>query len=191
MLFLGRIVRVIICAAMLTAAPDFAVAREFRASDNQAADYPTVQALQFMAKMVEERTGGRHWIRIFHSSQLGEEEQTIQQTRIGVIDILRTNVAPIGSLVPAANLLSLPFLFRSLEHLHHVVDQSIGQEILASFEPHGFIGLTFYDSGARSIYNNARPVRSLEDVKGLRIRVQQSGRVGSRLGESYRPSGTA
>jgi tripartite ATP-independent transporter DctP family solute receptor len=165
---------VLACAAVLAVGPRSAAAREFRASDNQAPDYPTVQALQFMAKLVEERTGGRHWIRVFHSSQLGEEKETIEQTRIGVIDINRTNVAPIGALVPEANLLSLPFLFRSLEHLHHVLDQSIGREILAGFERHGFVGLTFYDSGARSIYNSVRPVRSLEDMKGLRIRVQQS-----------------
>jgi tripartite ATP-independent transporter DctP family solute receptor len=162
-----------VCAAVLAALPA-ASAREFRASDNQAADYPTVQALQFMGRMVEERTGGRHWIRVFHSSQLGEEKETIEQTRIGVIDINRTNVAPIGAIVPAANTLSLPFLFRSREHLHHVLDQGIGREILAGFERHGFVGLTFYDSGARSIYNSVRPVRSLEDLKGLRIRVQQS-----------------
>ncbi|HEY7246089.1 MAG TPA: TRAP transporter substrate-binding protein [Xanthobacteraceae bacterium] len=165
---------VIVCAALLAAAPACGVAREFRASDNQAADYPTVQALQLMAKLVEERTGGRHWIRVFHSSQLGEEKETIEQTRIGVIDIDRTNVAPIGALVPAANLLSLPFLFRSLDHLHHVLDQSIGKEILSGFERYGFVGLTFYDSGARSIYNSVRPVRSIADMQGLRIRVQQS-----------------
>jgi tripartite ATP-independent transporter DctP family solute receptor len=83
-------------------------------------------------------------------------------------------VAPIGSIVPAANVLALPFLFRSFDHLHNVLDKAIGSEILASFERHGFVGLTFYDSGARSIYNSVRPVRTLADMKGLRIRVQQS-----------------
>ena len=165
---------VVFCAAVLAMAPGYAVAREFRVADNQPADYPSVRALEFMANIVEERTNGRHSIRVFHSSQLGEEEQTLQQTRAGVIDIVRTTVAPMGSLVPTANVLSLPFLFRSFEHLHHVLDQGLGKEILASFEPHGFVGLTFYDSGARSIYNSVRPVRSLADVKGLRIRVQQS-----------------
>jgi tripartite ATP-independent transporter DctP family solute receptor len=165
---------VVFCAAVLAIAPGYAVAREFRVADNQPADYPSVQALEFMANIVDERTNGRHSIRVFHSSQLGEEEQTLQQTRAGVIDIVRTTVAPMGSLVPTANVLSLPFLFRSFEHLHHVLDQSLGKEILASFEPYGFVGLTFYDSGARSIYNSVRPVRSLADVKGLRIRVQQS-----------------
>ncbi len=149
-------------------------AREFRAADTQAEDYPTVQALAFMARIIEQRTGGRHSIRIFHSRQLGEEKETIEQTRAGAIDLNRTNVAPIGSLVPAANVLALPFLFRSFDHLHKVLDHEIGEEILAGFQRHGFVGLTFYDSGSRSIYNSVRPIRTLADLKGLRIRVQQS-----------------
>ena len=160
--------------ACLLALPIAAGAREFRAADTQADDYPTVQALRFMARQIEEKTGGRHSIRVFHSRQLGEEKETIEQTRVGAIDLNRTNVAPIGSLIPAANVLSLPFLFRSFDHLHKVLDQSIGEEILAGFQRHGFVGLTYYDSGARSIYNSVRPVRTLADMKGLRIRVQQS-----------------
>ena len=151
-----------------------AEAREFRVADTQSEDYPTVQALLFMARIVEERTAGRHRIRVFHSRQLGEEKDTIEQTRVGAIDLNRTNVAPIGSLIPAANVLALPFLFRSFDHLHKVLDHTIGDEILAGFQQHGFVGLAFYDSGSRSIYNSIKPVRTLADLKGLRIRVQQS-----------------
>jgi tripartite ATP-independent transporter DctP family solute receptor len=151
-----------------------AMAREFRVADTQVVDYPTVQALLFMAREVEEKTGGRHHITVFHSRQLGEEKDTIEQTRVGAIDLNRTNVAPIGSMVPMANVLALPFLFRSFEHLHKVLDHEIGDEVLASFRRAGFVGLTYYDSGARSIYNSVRPVRTLADMKGLRIRVQQS-----------------
>jgi tripartite ATP-independent transporter DctP family solute receptor len=127
-----------------------------------------------MARLVEERSGGRHWLRVFHSRRLGEEQETIEQTRIGAIDLVRTNVGPMGRFVAAANVLAMPFLFHSSEHLHNVLDQSLGREILASFDRHGFVGLAFYDSGARSIYNTVKPVRSLADLKGLRIRVQQS-----------------
>lgn len=151
-----------------------AIAREFRVADTQAADYPTVTALELMGEIIRQRTGGRHTLRIFHSRQLGEEKETIEQTRIGAIDINRTNVAPLASFIPEANILALPFLFRSVEHLHKVLDGPVGDEILASFERYGLIGLAFYDSGARSIYNTVRPVRSPEDLKGLRIRVQQS-----------------
>jgi tripartite ATP-independent transporter DctP family solute receptor len=164
----------LVAALFLIASATGAIAREFRAADTQNEDYPTVQALRYMGRLVAERTGGRHQIRVFHSRQLGEEKETIEQTRAGAIDLNRSNVALIGNFVPAMNVLAMPFLFRSIEHLQKVLDGPIGNEILNSFEPYGFVGLAFYDSGARSIYNNVRPVRSIEDMKGLRIRVQQS-----------------
>src|SRR3954468_11878435 len=164
----------IVVALWLTAAASTVVAREFRAADTQAEDYPTVQALRFMGRMIAERSGGRDQIRVFHSRQLGEEKETIEQTRAGAIDLNRTNVALIGNFVPAMNVLAMPFLFRSIEHMQKVLDGPIGGEILGRFQPYGFVGLAFYDSGARSIYNGARPVRNVADLKGLRIRVQQS-----------------
>ena len=164
----------LVVALFLTAAATGAIAREFRAADTQNEDYPTVQALRYMGRLIAERTGGRHQIRVFHSHQLGEEKETIEQTRVGAIDLNRTNVALIGNFVPAMNVLAMPFLFRSIEHLQKVLDGPIGNEILNSFEPYGFVGLAFYDSGARSIYNSVRPVRSIADIKGLRLRVQQS-----------------
>jgi tripartite ATP-independent transporter DctP family solute receptor len=163
-----------IAALLLTAVTTSAPAREFRAADTQSGDYPTVQALRFMGRLIEEKTAGRLQIRVFHSRQLGEEKETIEQTRAGAIDLNRTNVALIGTFVPAMNVLAMPFLFRSIEHLQKVLDGPIGDEILGSFEPFGFVGLAFYDSGARSIYNSVRPVRTIADMKGLRLRVQQS-----------------
>ena len=151
-----------------------AQATTFRAADNQVEDYPTVQALMFMDRMIQEKTGGRHRIRVFHSGPLGEEKHTIEQTRIGAIDIDRVNVTPLAALIPAANALLLPFLFRSTDHLHAVLDGPIGDDILATLDTAGFVGLTFYDSGARSIYNDVRPVRALADLAGLKIRVQPS-----------------
>jgi tripartite ATP-independent transporter DctP family solute receptor len=165
---------VIAVALLLSVAPASAVAREFRAADTQSEDYPTVEALRYMGRLIAERSGGRHQIRVFHSRQLGEEKETIEQTRAGAIDLNRTNVALIGTFVPAMNVLAMPFLFRSIEHQQKVLDGPIGGEILDSFEPFGFVGLAFYDSGARSIYNRVRPIRSIADMKGLRLRVQQS-----------------
>jgi tripartite ATP-independent transporter DctP family solute receptor len=168
---LSRTITLVAAALLLSAS---AFAREFRAADTQSEDYPTVEALRYMGSLVAERSGGRHQLAVFHSRQLGEEKETLEQTRVGAIDLNRTNVALIGTMVPAVNVLAMPFLFRSVEHLQKVLDGPIGTEILGSFESYGFVGLTFYDSGARSIYNSVRPVRTLADVKGLRIRVQQS-----------------
>ncbi|MGY4173890.1 TRAP transporter substrate-binding protein [Bradyrhizobium sp. USDA 4529] len=159
------------------AVPASVFAREFRTADTQNEDYPTVQALNYMDRLIAERTAGRHRIVVFHSRQLGEEKETLEQTRAGAIDLNRTNVALIGTMVPSVNVLAMPFLFRSPEHLQTVLDGPIGGEILNSLGDHGFVGLAFYDSGARSIYNSVRPVRSLDDLKGLRVRVQQSERM--------------
>jgi TRAP-type C4-dicarboxylate transport system substrate-binding protein len=165
---------------LLTAVTPGAWAREFRAADTQSEDYPTVEALRYMGRLnmgrlIAERSASHHQIRVFHSRQLGEEKETIEQTRVGAIDLNRTNVALIGAFVPAMNVLARPFLFGSIEHIQKVRDGPIGTTILDSFEPFRFVGLTFYDSGARSIYNSVRPVRSVADMKGLRLRVQQSG----------------
>jgi tripartite ATP-independent transporter DctP family solute receptor len=149
-------------------------AREFRAADIQEESYPTVQALRYMDQLVTERTNGRHRIRVFHSRQLGEESQTIEQTRVGAIDMNRINVGAIGNYAPVLNALAMPFLFRSIDHLYRVIDGDLGEEILRAIEPSGFVGLTFYDSGARSIYTTTKPVHSITDLKGMRLRVQQS-----------------
>jgi len=157
---------------VLGAAP--ASARTLRVADNQVEDYPTVQALFFLDRTIQERTGGRHRLQVFHSRQLGEEKETIEQLRAGAIDLARVNSASLAGFVPELDVLVLPFLFRSADHAQRVLDGPIGEEILGKLEAHGFVGLAFYDSGARSFYNAVRPIRTPEDLKGLRIRVQQS-----------------
>jgi TRAP-type C4-dicarboxylate transport system substrate-binding protein len=72
----------ILVALFLTAVSTSAVAREFRAADTQSEDYPTVQALRYMGRLVAERSSDRLQIRVFHSHQLGEEKETIEQTRV-------------------------------------------------------------------------------------------------------------
>jgi TRAP-type C4-dicarboxylate transport system substrate-binding protein len=117
---LSRTVALVV-ALFLTAGSTSAVAREFRVADTQSEDYPTVQALRYMGGLIAERSGGRHEIRVFHSRQLGEKKETIEQTRAGAIDLNRTNVALIGNFVPAVNVLAMPFLFRSIEHLQEAL----------------------------------------------------------------------
>jgi tripartite ATP-independent transporter DctP family solute receptor len=148
--------------------------RDLRAADIQGAGFPTVAALHYMDRLVTERTSGRLRMTVFHSGELGDEGQTIEQTRAGIIDINRVNAVEIGQFAPVLNVLALPFLFRSNDHLHNVIDGPIGDEILASLDAYGFVGLTFYDAGARSLYTASKPVKTLADLKGLRLRVQQS-----------------
>jgi tripartite ATP-independent transporter DctP family solute receptor len=136
--------------------------------------YPTVEAVKYMSELLKERSNGRINIVVMNNAVLGNEKDTIEQTRFGVIDMNRVNAAPFNNLVPETTVLGLPFLFRSTEHMHHVVDGPIGDEVLAAFEPHGLVGLAFYDSGARSFYTTKKPITKLADLKGMKIRVQQS-----------------
>jgi tripartite ATP-independent transporter DctP family solute receptor len=162
-------------AAMLaTVALPAAAQTVLRSTDIHPTDYPTVEAVRHISKLLEERTKGRIKINVFHSAQLGNEKDTIEQTRFGVIDINRINMAPFNNLIPATNVPALPFIFRSVEHMRKVMDGPIGDSILKEFEKHDLVGLAFYDSGSRSFYNSKRPINTPADMKGMKIRVQQS-----------------
>jgi tripartite ATP-independent transporter DctP family solute receptor len=153
-----------------------AIAQEItlRSSDTHPDGYPTVEAVKHMGELLKEKTNGRIAIEVFHSAQLGEEKDTIEQTQAGVIDLNRVSVGPFNGIVPETAVISLPYIFRSVDHMHKVLDGEIGQEILAAFEPHGLIALAYYDAGARSFYNTRKPIESIEDMKGMKIRVMQS-----------------
>ena len=152
----------------------FACEITLRSSDTHPAGYPTVAAVEHMGELLEERSGGRLCIEVFHSAQLGEERDTIEQTQFGVIDMNRVSLGPFNNIIEATKVFSLPYIFRSVEHMHAVVDGEIGQEILDKFSDHQLVGLAYYDGGARSFYNRERPITSIEDIEGLRFRVMQS-----------------
>jgi tripartite ATP-independent transporter DctP family solute receptor len=86
----------------------------------------------------------------------------------------RVNIAPMNNICPTTVVPTMPFLFHSKEHMRAVLDGPIGEEILKSCEAQGFIGLAFYDSGSRSMYTVKKPIKTLADAKGLKVRVQQS-----------------
>lgn len=160
-------------AALLAGA---ATAQEIvlRSADTHPDGYPTVEAVKHMSDLLMERSDGRIAIEVFHSRQLGEESDTIEQTQFGVIDMNRINMAPLNNIIPETSVPALPYVFRSIDHMRAVMDGEIGDEILASFEEHDLVGLAYYDSGARSFYNSERPVETPADLDGLKIRVQQS-----------------
>jgi TRAP-type C4-dicarboxylate transport system substrate-binding protein len=117
--------------------------RDFRAADTQTNDHPIARALVHMSELVSDRTQGRHRMIVYPGGLLGEQKATFEQTRTGGIDINRTNMAPLASFVGKANIFGLPFLFRSADHLHRILDGAIGDDILHSLEPYGFVGLAF------------------------------------------------
>ena len=160
-------------ASLLALASQGASARTFRSSDVHAKDFPTNQAVRFMGEELSKATGGKDSVKVFGDSALGSEKDTVEQVKIGALDMVRVNTAAFHGIVPESMIPALPFLFRDLDHFRKVMYGPIGDRILASFEKAGFVGLAFYESGARSIYAK-RPIKNLADLKGVKLRVQPS-----------------
>ena len=91
-----------------------------------------------------------------------------------MIDLNRISMAPFNGLIPETAILSLPYLFRDVDHLHAVLDGPIGQQVLDTFTAQDLIALAYYDPGARSFYNHVKPIKSIDDLKGMKFRVIQS-----------------
>lgn len=149
-------------------------ARPLFAADAHPDEYPTVQALYAIDRLLDERTHGEMRIRVYAGGQMGAEKDTLEITIFGGLDLNRINLAPLNSIVPETVVLALPFLFRSIAHSRAVFDGAPGEQLLTFMEPHGLRGLCYYDSGARSFYNTRRAIHSPDDLRGLKIRVQNS-----------------
>ena len=146
----------------------------FKAADVQPAGYPTVAAVENMGKKLAEATQGRLSIQTYPSAQLGAEKETIEQTQIGAIQLLRVSAGAVGPIVDDINVVNMPFLFKSMAQAEKMMDGDIGQELLDKItaSPNAnLVGLCWMDSGARSFYNTKHPIKSIADIKGLKLRV--------------------
>jgi tripartite ATP-independent transporter DctP family solute receptor len=164
----------LIAAALVSlAAPQGVAARDFRSADVHSKDFPTNRAVMYMGEQLSKATGGKDKIKIFGDSALGSEKDTVEQVKIGAIDMVRVSTGAFHGIVPESMIPSLPFLFRDLDHFRKTMYGSQGDKVLAAFDKAGFIGLCLYESGARSMYAK-KPIRNVGDMKGLKVRVQQS-----------------
>ncbi|MDR6215715.1 TRAP transporter substrate-binding protein [Paracidovorax wautersii] len=166
--------KTLVAAVVASIAALGAHATEFRSADIHPDDYPTVTAVKFMGERLKQLSGGKHTVRVYPNGALGGEKETIEQTKIGALQMVRINVGAMNNICPETLVPTMPFLFKSVEHMHKSLDGPVGQEILKACEKQGFVGLAFYDSGARSMFTAKKPVKSLADMKGLKVRVQQS-----------------
>ncbi|RNF34115.1 TRAP transporter substrate-binding protein [Paracoccus methylarcula] len=174
MKFLTTTLAGLLASAALATAAAAECEMTLRSSDTHPDGYPTVEGVKAMAEEVKEKTEGRICIEVFPSAQLGEEKDTIEQTQFGVIDMVRASFGTFNDIVPVTQLFSLPYLFRSEEHMHNVLDGPIGEEVGAKFEEHDLVALAYYDGGARSFYNSQKPIESIEDLAGMKFRVMQN-----------------
>ncbi|HEV3397589.1 MAG TPA: TRAP transporter substrate-binding protein DctP, partial [Xanthobacteraceae bacterium] len=145
-----------------------------KASDVHPAGYPTVVAVEDLGKNLEKATDGRLSVQMFPSMQLGGEKEAIEQAQVGAIQLGRVSVGALGPVVDDLNVFNLPFLFRDTAHMEKVIDGPVGQELLDRVTNNPkthLVGLAWMDAGARSMYDTRRAIRSIDDLKGLKVRV--------------------
>lgn len=143
-------------------------------AENQTEDYPTTLGAKRFAELVEEKTEGRIRIIVQAEGEMGAEKEVIQQLQFGGIDFARVSLSQLSEFAPKVNVLQMPYLYESSEHMWKVLDGEIGDSLLADVNGIELVGLSWYDAGARNFYSREKPITCLEDMQGMRIRVQES-----------------
>ncbi|MBC7578398.1 TRAP transporter substrate-binding protein [Tardiphaga sp.] len=145
-----------------------------KASDVHPLGYPTVESVIKMGKKLDAATNGRLTIQMFPSMQLGGEKEAIEQAQVGALQIARISVGAVGPVVDDVNVFNMPFVFRDARHMEAVLDGEIGTELLDKITANqktGLVALGWMNAGSRNIYNSKRPIRTIADLKGLKIRM--------------------
>ena len=170
-----RLLYAVFCLSVcLMASSALAAQISMKMAENQPPDYPTTIGDKEFARIVNEKTQGRINIEVFPGAVLGDEKSVMEAVQMGGIELARVNAQPLSDFAKGLRVLSLPYLFRDSGHLWKVLDGPIGQQLLDELAKSRMVGLAYYDSGSRSFYNSKKEVKTPEDMKGLKIRVQQS-----------------
>lgn len=137
------------------------------------AGHPTNLGLLKLSEIVAEKTGGEVKIEVFPDRQLGEEREMVEGLQLGTVDMTVVSTGPLTAFVPQVAVLDLPFLFRDSEHAYKVLDGEVGQELLASFDQAGIVGLGFFENGWRHL-TSKKPVAAPADLGGVKLRTMQN-----------------
>jgi len=165
---------VLAAAAITLLASGTGQAADWRGWNIHPPGYPNTIALEQFAKDVTDKTQGRVKPTVYNNGVLGSQPDAIEQTRNGALDFANFNMGPMGPIVPATNVLSLPFIFSGEAQMHKVMDGPIGQRFSDAMAKEGLVALSWYDSGSRSLYNTKRPVTEPKDVNGMKVRVMNN-----------------
>lgn len=149
-------------------------AKEWRGWNIHVEGYPNTVAMDKFAELLKEKSGGKMMVKMYHAGTLGSQPDAIEQVRAGALEIGNFNLGPLGPIVPEANVVSLPFIFKDVEHMWRVLDGEAGDIINKGMAKLGLVPLAWYDAGARSFYNSKKPITKPEDVAGMKIRVMNN-----------------
>ncbi|MEH0022993.1 MAG: DctP family TRAP transporter solute-binding subunit [Desulfobacter sp.] len=164
-------------AAVLTvifaATPAFSKARVIKVSTTTQPTHIYNVGLEHFAKLVKEKTNGELEVQIFPAAQLGSERDAVEGLQLGTLEMTLTSTGPLGNFIPEIKLLNLPFLFKDRDEAYKILDGKIGTGIADKFPAIGIRSLGWYENGFRHITNNVRPINSMKDMAGIKIRVME------------------
>ena len=123
---------------------------------------------------VAKRTNGRYKLKYFPNGALGGEREVLEAVQLGTQEMIITSTGPVGNFVPETRIVDIPYLFRDYDHARKVLDGPIGQDILTKFPAKGLVAISWMENGFRHITNSKRPVKTPDDVKGLKIRTMEN-----------------
>ena len=145
-----------------------------RAATGNSPPHPNVLGLEKLAELLDERSGGRIKVDVFHSGQLGQERDMIEGMMLDTLQFMFVTSAPLSGFTDAYNVFDLPFLFEDIAEARRFCDSDFGLQILASLESDGIIGLGFGENGMRHVTNSRRPITRPEDLRGIKIRTMEN-----------------
>ena len=136
--------------------------------------HPVHKAMMYMAKVAEEKSGGKIQITVYPSQQLGTERECLELLQIGSLGMTKVSSSVLEGFVPDFKVFSLPYIFRNEKHKFDFFESDLGKSLLTSTEKFWLRGLCYYDAGSRSFYTKSKPILIPDDLKGLKIRTQES-----------------
>lgn len=113
-------------------------------------------------------------VSLFPNRQLGDDKEILEGLQFGTIDMGIITNAVVANLEPTYQLVDLPFLFGNAEQAHDVLDGPVGEQLAENLREHGVVSLGAAEGGFRNMINNTRPVRTPEDVEGVKYRTMQN-----------------
>jgi tripartite ATP-independent transporter DctP family solute receptor len=147
---------------------------QLRMAQASAADGAIGLSIEEYARLVNEKSNGRIEILTFHNGQLGSERDNVEACQLGNLDIAVVNTSVLANFIPWFSAFDLPYVIQSTDHADKVFLGDIGEDMKKAEDGIDLVGLSIWESGFRNLTNSKRPVNSLADVKGLRIRVMEN-----------------
>lgn len=167
-----KITSIIAATSIALALPISVSAETWRGWNIHPEGYPNTVALDQFVAEVAENTDIE--IQMFHGGVLGSQPDAIEQVRNAGLEVGQFNLGPMGPIIPTTNVVSLPFIFNNVPHMHRAMDGDVGKIFEEAMAAEGIVPLAWYDSGSRSFYNSKRPIMSPADVEGLKVRVMNN-----------------